>query len=286
MSSKLLVVASVSLAQCVSEAEAYWNSRDPNQVGYAEDRGLGWQGWHHISGIPQWVTAWAFVALFIAIVFVFIKCGKEDFNMYPRDCLGYLKALCFGLLCALPCAWPPACIYFHYIKKKKRERAGQGQGQVDRVRWNHSTGRWEPVENNSTAQETDPEALPDYPDHPQTTLSGYPDHPILPYDPEHTTLPDYPDQSDHPILPYHPEQTTLPDYTDNLSPSAPPAEFATVSAAEIAAEEAAAAADAREAAEAAAALAAAEAAVAAAARSGGNEYEAPPSYDAAMRDEF
>ena len=121
-----------------------------------------------------------------------------------------------------------------------------------------------PVENNSAVHQTDPEALPDYDDQPLTTLPEYPSHPILPY---------------------HPEQTTLPDYSDNLSPSVPPAEFATVSAAEMAAE-AAAAADAREAAEAAAALAAAEAAVAAAARSGGNEYEAPPSYDAAMRDEF
>jgi len=121
-----------------------------------------------------------------------------------------------------------------------------------------------PVGNNSAVHQTDPEALPDYDDQPLTTLPEYPSHPILPY---------------------HPEQTTLPDYSDSLLPSAPPAEFATVSAAEIAAEEAAAAADAREAAEAAAALAAAEAAVAAAARAGQNEYEAPPSYDAAMRDE-
>jgi len=264
----LLVFTSISLAQCVSLAEAYWNTRgDPNEVGYARDRGMSWQGWHHISGIPQWVTAWAFVALFIGIVAVFIKCGKEDFNMYPRDCLGYLKALFFGLLCALPCLWPPLCIYFHCVKKRNRERTGQEQGQETVLVWNREDGTWNErprIVNNSTVPETDPEALPDYPDHPQTTL------------------PDYPSQ---PILPYNPEQTTLPDYSDSLLPSAPPAEFATVSAAEIAAEEAAAAADAREAAEAAAALAAAEAAVAAAARSGQNEYEAPPSYDAAMRDE-
>ena len=44
-------------------------------------RGLSWAGWHHIAGIPQWVTAWGFVALFIGIVAVFIKCGKEDFNL-------------------------------------------------------------------------------------------------------------------------------------------------------------------------------------------------------------
>jgi len=283
MSAKLLVVVPVSLAQCIYQAEAYWNTRDPNQVGYAEDRGMGWQGWHHISGIPQWVTAWAFVALFIAIVFVFIKCGKEDFNMYPRDCLGYLKALCFGLLCALPCFWPPACIYLHCVKK--RERTGQEQGQETYLVWNREDGTWNErtrIVNNSTVPETNPEALSDYPDHSQTTLPEYPSQPILPHNPEQATLPDYPD---HPFVPYHPEQTTLPDYSDNLLPSAPPAEFATVSAAEMAAE-AAAAADAREAAEAAAALAAAEAAVAAAARSGGNEYEAPPSYDAAMRDEF
>ena len=44
-------------------------------------RQLGWQGWYHVSGIPQWVTAWACVALFVGIVTVFIKCGKEDFNL-------------------------------------------------------------------------------------------------------------------------------------------------------------------------------------------------------------
>ena len=123
----------------------------------------------------------------------------------------------------------------------------------------------EPADNNPAVRQTDPEALPDYPDHPPATL------------------PDYPYQT---ILPDHPDQTGLPDYTDHPSPSAPPAEFATGSAAEIAAEEARAAADAREAAAAAAALAAAEAAVAAAAKSGENEFEAPPSYDAAMRGEF
>ena len=124
----------------------------------------------------------------------------------------------------------------------------------------------------------DPEALPDYPDHP-----GYPAHTILPYNLDQATQPDYPAQT---VLPDHPDQTqtTLPDYyTDNLSPSAPPAEFATPSAAEIAAEEAAAAAHTTEAAasETAAALAAA-----AEDRLGENGCEAPPSYDAAMRGEF
>merc|ERR1719430_403761 len=158
---------------------------------------MSWQGWHHISGVPQWVTAWAFVALFIGIVFVFIKCGKEDFNL---------------------------------------ARVGDVQ------------------ESEPAVHETDPEALPDYPDHP-----GHPAHTILPYNLDQTTPPDYPAQT---ILP-DPDQTSLlPNYTDNISPSAPPAEFATASAADIAAEEAAAAADAREAAEAAAALAAAEAAAA------------------------
>ena len=109
--------------------------------------------------------------------------------------------------------------------------------------------------------ETDPEALPDYTDHPPTTL------------------PDYPYQT---ILPDHPDQTALPDYTDHPSPSAPPAEFVTTSAAE----EARAAAEAREAADAAAALASAEAAAAGVARPGENGFEAPPSYDAAMRGEF
>ena len=99
MSSKLLV-ASVSLAQYVSAEVHYGYSGDPNQVGYARDRfefislslschininfisGQGSElGWHHIAGIPQWVTAWAFVALFIGIVSVFIECCKKDFNL-------------------------------------------------------------------------------------------------------------------------------------------------------------------------------------------------------------
>jgi len=243
------LVASVSLAQYVSKAEVHYGySGDPNQVGYARDRGLSWAGWHHIAGIPQWVTAWAFVALFIGIVSVFIKCGKEDFNLYPRDCLRYLTAFCFGLFCALPCLWPPACLCYHYVKKKNPSRG--------------SVQDSEPVANNPAVHETDPEALPDYPDHPPTTL------------------PDYPYQT---ILPDQPDQTALPDYTDHPSPSAPPAEFVSTSAAE----EARAAADAREAADAAAALAAAEAGVAAAAaRPSENEFEAPPSYDAAMKGEF
>ena len=45
-------------------------------------RRMIWAGWHHMAGVPQWVTAWAFVALFVAIVSVFIKCGKEDFNLW------------------------------------------------------------------------------------------------------------------------------------------------------------------------------------------------------------
>ena len=115
--------------------------------------------------------------------------------------------------------------------------------------------------------ETDPEALPDYPHH-----SGFPSQPILPYNLDQTTLPDYPAQT---ILPDHLDQTILPDYTDNLSPSAPPAEFVTTSAE---------AADARE----AAGFAAAEGSGSegSGAGSGENEYEAPPSYDAAMRGEF
>ena len=92
-------------------------------------------------------------------------------------------------------------------------------------------------------------------------------------------MPDYPDHPPTTLLD-HPDQTALPDYTDHPSPSAPPAEFVTASAAKIAAEEARAAADAREAAD------AAEATVAAAARPGESEFEAPPSYDAAMRGEF
>jgi len=238
MSSKLLLAASVSLAQYVSAEVHYGYSGDPNQVGYARDRGLSWAGWHHIAGIPQWVTAWAFVALFIGIVSVFIECCKKDFNLYPRACLGhrYLTAFCFGLFCALPCLWPPACLSYHYVKKRNR-------GNIQES---------EPVPNNSPVHHTDPEALPDYPDHPPTTL------------------PDYPYQT---MLPDHP-QTALPDYTDHPSPSAPPAEFVTASAAKIAAEEARAAADAREAAE------------AAAARPGETEFEAPPSYDAAMRGDF
>ena len=98
-----------------------------------------------------------------------------------------------------------------------------------------------PAEDSSPpAQQPDPEALPDYPDHCPTAHSYYPDQSILP------------DYSDH---------TTLPDYTDTISPSAPPAEFATILAAE-------------------------EAASSAATRLDQNGYEAPPSYDAAMRGEI
>lgn len=104
-----------------------------------------------------------------------------------------------------------------------------------------------PAEDSSpAAQQPDPEALPDYPDHCPTSHSYYPDQ---------TILPDYPDHN-----------TTLPDYTDTISPSAPPAEFATI----LAAEEAASA----------------EAAASAATRLDQNGYEAPPSYDAAMRGEI
>jgi len=268
MSSKLLLVASISLAQHVSEAEVHYGySGDPNQVGYARDRGLSWAGWHHIAGIPQWVTAWGFVALFIGIVAVFIKCGKEDFNLYPKKWLGYLKYFGCGLFCALPCLWPIVCLLRDRIRKKIAERRQLNLDAFERGRRRRRglDQESEPANNNPAVRQTDPEALPDYPDHPPATL------------------PDYPYQT---ILPDHPDQTGLPDYTDHPSPSAPPAEFATGSAAEIAAEEARAAADAREAAAAAAALAAAEAAVAAAAKSGENEFEAPPSYDAAMRGEF
>jgi len=270
MSSKLLVAASVSLTQCAAVAEASLRG-DPNQVGYAVDRDMSWQGWHHISGVPQWVTAWAFVALFVGIVSVFIKCGKEDFNLYPRDCLGYLTAFAFGLFCALPCLWPPACFFWDRIQKKIKERRERNLETLERRR----RARGGVQESEPAVQ--DPEALPDYPDHP-----CYPANTILPYNLDQTTLPDYPA---HTILPDHPDQTTLPDYTDNLSPSAPPVEFAMTSAAEIAAEEAAhtteAAAEAAEAA--AAALAASEAA---ADRLGENGCGAPPSYDAAMRGEF
>merc|ERR1712192_127156 len=225
-SSKFLLFASVSLAHYVSKAEVHYGySGDPNKVGYARDRGLSWAGWHHIAGIPQWVTAWAFVALFIGIVSVFIKSGKEDFNLYPKKCLGYLTAFGCGLFCALPCLWPIVCLLWDRIQKKIAKRR---QGGVQES---------EPADNNPAVHETDPEALPDYTDHPPTTL---------------------------------------PDYTDPPSPSAPPAEFATTSAAE----EARAAAEAREAADAAAALASAETAAAGVARPGENGFEAPPSYDA------
>ena len=105
MTSPWLVVVLTTLIQWTSLVEA-WYRPDPNTVGYAEDRWrfyhfhfllqeisphfyfqvfvsrrMTWAGWHHMAGVPQWVTAWAFVALFVAIVSVFIKCGKEDFNL-------------------------------------------------------------------------------------------------------------------------------------------------------------------------------------------------------------
>ena len=116
---------------------------------------------------------------------------------------------------------------------------------------------------------SDPEALPDY-NHPQT------------------------------ILPDHPVETTLPDYSDHPSSSAPTAEYAAVSETDAAGtggrEPAATGSAARrsrssswstiDSAEAAApGTRAAEAAAGGGTRSIQNEFEVPPSYDAAMKGE-
>jgi len=194
----LLMVASISLAHCHSGPLTHketWNRRTPTK-----DRPVS-------SGIPQWVTAWAFVALFFGLVSVFFKCGKEDFNLTLVDLVGYLTAFCSGLLCAFPCLWLPiVCCTSEMVQQQLFQTRRSAVQQP------------EPAENNSGAgvHERDPEALPDYPDNLQTTP---PDHP------DQTTLPDHPDQTN---LPNHPDQTNLPDYSDQPSPSAPPSELRTV----------------------------------------------------------
>ena len=165
------------------------------------------------------------------------------------------------------CLSPPACFFWHFIQNKIAERRALNFEAFERIRTRTKKPPLKLIvyfracqtrESEPAVHETDPEALPDYPHH-----SGFPSQPILPYNLDQTTPPDYPAQT---ILPDHLDQTILPDYTDNLSPSAPPAEFVTTSAE---------AGDAREA-----------AAFSEGTGSGENEYEAPPSYDAAMRGDF
>ena len=106
---------------------------------------------------------------------------------------------------------------------------------------------------------SDPEALPDY-NHPET------------------------------ILPDHPVETTLPDYSDHPSSSAPTAEYVAVSETEAAGtggREPAATGSAatRSRSSSWSTIDSAEAAAEGGTRSIQNEFEVPPSYDAAMKGE-
>ena len=59
----------------------------------------------------------------------------NDFTTnYPRDCPGYLKAFGFGLFCALPCLWPPACFFWERIQKKIKERRERNLEAFERRR--------------------------------------------------------------------------------------------------------------------------------------------------------
>jgi len=102
----------------------------------------------------------------------------------------------------------------------------------------------EAAANNSDPHQTDPEALPTYNDQPTTIPSNHVDHTILPEYPGQTILQEPPSDTLLPeyqntLLPEY-QNTLLPEYqntllagqddlpscNNNLSPSAPPAEFA------------------------------------------------------------
>ena len=158
----------------------------------------------------------------------------------------------------------------------------------------------EAAANNSDPHQTDPEALPTYNDQPTTIPSDHVDHTILPEYPgqtilqeppsdtllpeyQNTLLPEYQNtllpEYQNTLLAGQDDPNTLPSYNNNLSPSAPPAEFAPMPPMPPmlppTAEEG-------EAAAAMQALAAVEEAEEAAGRSDQGGYEEPPSYEAAM----
>ena len=155
----------------------------------------------------------------------------------------------------------------------------------------------EAAANNSDPHQTDPEALPTYNDQPTTIPSDHADHTILPEypgqtilqeQPSDTLLPEYQDallpEYQNTVLAGQDDLNTLPSYNNNLSPSAPPAEFALLPSMPSmppmlpmppTAEEGDAAAAMQ-------ALAAVAEAEEAARRSDQSGYEEPPSYEAAM----
>ena len=142
----------------------------------------------------------------------------------------------------------------------------------------------EAAANNTDLHQTDPEALPTYNDQPTTIPSDHADHTILPEYPGQTILQEPPSDTLLPeyqntFLAGQDDPNTLPRYNNNLSPSAPPAEFAMLPSMPPmlppTAEEG-------EGAAAMQALAAVAEAEEAARRSDQSGYEEPPSYEAAM----
>jgi len=96
---------------------------DSNNRGQDDDRTMGWTSWHDETGFPEWLTIWAFVALFICIAAVSCICYTESCNLSLRSLGKYLIAFCMGLLCAMPCLWAPACLIDNYCWRKKLTRA-------------------------------------------------------------------------------------------------------------------------------------------------------------------
>ena len=158
----------------------------------------------------------------------------------------------------------------------------------------------EAAANNSDPHQTDPEALPTYNGQPTTIPSDHADHTILPEYPgqtilqepprdtllpeyQNTLLPEYQNtllpEYQNTLLADQDDPNTQPSYNNNLSPSAPPAEFALLPSIPpmlpTTAEEG-------EGAAAMQALAAVAEAEEAAGRSDQSGYEEPPSYEAAM----
>ena len=145
----------------------------------------------------------------------------------------------------------------------------------------------EAAANNTDLHQTDPEALPTYNDQPTTIPSDHADHTILPEYPGQTILQEPPSDTLLPeyqntFLAGQDDPNTLPSYNNNLSPSAPPAEFALMPPMPSMPPMLPPRAEEGEAAAAMQALAAVAEAEIAGGRSDQSGYEEPPSYEAAM----
>ena len=161
----------------------------------------------------------------------------------------------------------------------------------------------EAAANNSDPHQTDPEALPTYNDQPTTIPSDHADHTILPEYPgqtilqeqpsdtllpeyQNTLLPEYQNtllpEYQNTLLADQDDPYTLPSYNNNLSPSAPPAEFALLPPMPPMLPMLPTTAEEGEGAAAMQALAAVAEAEEATGRSDQTGYEEPPSYEAAM----